>query len=156
MLARQAAQKQVHDAHSKLRLFDVGQAVLVRNLHEGPKWLRVTVVEQTGPVSYRVQMENHQVWRRHVDQLLDLSLAAEAPELTDHPGQTVDADLCLPPELLPTETGPPERPEPSEPREPTGANGSPPVVDTSASSLSQSVRYPSREHKPPERLEPKF
>ena len=34
---RQAEQKRQHDAHSRLREFDVGQAVLVRNLREGPK-----------------------------------------------------------------------------------------------------------------------
>ena len=49
---RQADQKRQHDARSRLRKFDVGQAVLVRNLREGPKWVRGTIAEQTGPVSY--------------------------------------------------------------------------------------------------------
>ena len=70
VLSRQADQKRLHDAHSKSREFEVGQSVLVRNLREGPKWLPGTIVEKTGPVSYRVEVSD-QRWRRHADQLLD-------------------------------------------------------------------------------------
>ena len=69
---RQAEQKRQYDAHSRLREFDVGQAVLVRNLREGLKWVDGTIVEQTGPVSYRVQVSD-QIWRHHTDQMLDCS-----------------------------------------------------------------------------------
>ena len=55
-----------------MREFDVAQAVLVRNLREGPKWVHGTIVEQTGPVSYRVQVSD-QIWRCHTDQILDCS-----------------------------------------------------------------------------------
>ena len=61
--------KRQHDAHSRDREFDIGETVLARNLREGPKWLAGTIIERTGPVSYRVQV-NEQVWRRHTDQLL--------------------------------------------------------------------------------------
>ena len=62
--------KRQHDAHSGLREFDIGQAVLVRNLREGLKWVHGTITEQTGPVTYRVQVSD-QIWRRHTDQILD-------------------------------------------------------------------------------------
>ena len=69
VVRKQADQKQRHDAHSCDREFDVGERVLARNLREGPKWLLGTILERTGPVSYRVQVGD-QVWRRHTDQLL--------------------------------------------------------------------------------------
>ena len=52
--AKQAEQKQYHDVHSKAREFEAGQTVLVRNLLGEPKWVNGTVIEQTGPVSYKV------------------------------------------------------------------------------------------------------
>ena len=69
VFSRQAEMKRQHDAHSRDREFDIGETVLARNLREGPKWLTGTIIERTGPVSYRVQV-NEQVWRRHTDQLL--------------------------------------------------------------------------------------
>ena len=72
VVSKQADQKQLHDTHRRFRLFEVGQPVLVRNLRGGPKWLPGMIVEQTGPVSYRVQVSD-QIWRHHADQLLDHS-----------------------------------------------------------------------------------
>ena len=43
--AKQADQKRYHDVHSKVRQFDIGQSVLVRNLRDGPKWVSGTVIE---------------------------------------------------------------------------------------------------------------
>ena len=71
---KQADQKQRHDLHSTDREFDIGENVLARNLREGPKWLPGTIIEKTGPVSYRVQVRD-QVWRRHTDQLLSSQLS---------------------------------------------------------------------------------
>ena len=81
-MSKQADQKQLHDTHSRSRLFEVGQAVLVRNLRDGPKWLSGVIVEQTGPVSYRVQASD-QIWQHHADQLLDHTrvVAEEQPDI---------------------------------------------------------------------------
>ena len=65
-MLKQADQKQLHDAHSRSRLFEIGQALLVWSLRDGPKWLSGVIVEHTGPVSYRVQVSD-QIWRRHPD-----------------------------------------------------------------------------------------
>ncbi len=44
---------------------------MVRNFRSGLKWLPGTVVERTGPLSYRVQGAGDRIWRsRHVDHLL--------------------------------------------------------------------------------------
>ena len=57
-MGKQAEQKQRHDAHSRDREFDSGESVLARNLREGPKWLSGTIIERTGPASYRVQVRD--------------------------------------------------------------------------------------------------
>ena len=81
-MSKQADQKQLHDAHSRSPLFEIGQAVLVLNLQDGPKWLSSVIVEQTDLVSYRVQVSD-QIWRRHADQLLDHTRVAaeEQPDI---------------------------------------------------------------------------
>ena len=95
--AKQADQKRYHDVHSKVRQFDIGQPVLVRNLRDGPKWVSGTVIEQTGPVSYRVQVSD-QIWRRHTDQILDYSShsqtndGSEVESFYTHPSTTPNAD----------------------------------------------------------------
>ena len=50
------------------------------------------IVEQTGPVSYRVQVSD-QIWRRHVDQLLDHSgvVAEEQSDVMEPEERSSDA-----------------------------------------------------------------
>ena len=67
--SKQNNQKVAHDAHSKNREFQVDEKVLVQNFRGEPKWLEATVVERTGPVSYKV-MIGEETSRRHVDQML--------------------------------------------------------------------------------------
>ena len=152
--ARQADQKRLHDAHSKFREFDVGQPVLVRNLRDGPKWVHGTVLEQTGPVSYRVQASD-QVWRRHTDQLLDHSSSTQSV--------VPETELLLPddgvssPQTPLSDSSPNQSvPVPSASEQP----GSPQRVEQPTAVLPNSPiksrRYPKREHKCPDRLSPKF
>ena len=56
---QQAQQKSYHDAHSKDREFVIGEKVLVLTqiLHGEPKWLKGTIIEQTGPVSWKLETE---------------------------------------------------------------------------------------------------
>ena len=49
--------------------FEIDQMVLVQNLQNGPKWLQGIIVEKSGPVSYRVEVQG-QLWSRLIDQLL--------------------------------------------------------------------------------------
>ena len=46
---------------------------MARNLHPGDDWVPATVVERTGPVPYSVETAEHQLWKRHVDQLKTLA-----------------------------------------------------------------------------------
>ena len=53
-----------------------------------PKWILRTVVEKLGDISYRVQVGD-QVWKRHVDQLLQTSIS----QTDTNNSATVDDDL---------------------------------------------------------------
>ena len=66
---KQTKQKMYHDRGSRYCQFEQGQTVLVKNLRGLPKWLPGKMIERTGPLSYRVQVQG-QIWRRHTDQLL--------------------------------------------------------------------------------------
>ena len=88
---KQQEQKRNHDRHTRLREFTVGQAVLVRNLRDGPNWLVGSVVKKCGPVNYEVEVEGR-VWKRHADQLMEYkgqpvppgSLADGSPAVAAH------------------------------------------------------------------------
>ena len=54
--------------NSTLKFFVNDQYVWVCNYRRGPNWVRGTVIERTGPVLFRVKV-NDQTWRRHVEQL---------------------------------------------------------------------------------------
>ena len=94
-MGKQAEQKQRHDAPSRDREFDIGESVLARNLREGLKWLPGTIIERTGPDSYRVQVGD-QLWRRHTDQLLS-SLITPAESSVKKSQVTIDMDSMTSP-----------------------------------------------------------
>ena len=54
--------------NSTLKFFVNDQYVWVCNYRRGPNWVRGTVIERTGPVLFRVKI-NDQTWRRYVEQL---------------------------------------------------------------------------------------
>jgi len=53
-----------------MRQVEVGDSVSVQNYSRGPKWIPGTIVQETGPVSTRIQLEDGTVVRRHRDQLV--------------------------------------------------------------------------------------
>ena len=80
-----------------------GDKVFVQNYHQGDQWLPGVVQDQTGPVSFRVRMNNGQLCRCHLDQVRT---------------RTVDAPLVHPEETAirgPTEVLP-QLPEPTLPQ----------------------------------------
>ncbi|XP_058038706.1 uncharacterized protein K02A2.6-like [Ahaetulla prasina] len=54
---------------SGARAFQVGDWVYAQHFGGDPRWLPGQIEEVTGPRSYRVQLEDGRMWRRHVDQL---------------------------------------------------------------------------------------
>ena len=66
---KQLQQKVDHDRAARLRSFNEDETVYVRNFGPRQKWLPGTIVATTGPVSYRVLLEDGRVWRRHQDHM---------------------------------------------------------------------------------------
>ena len=56
LTAKQAYGKDTRDRSAKQRQFEVGDEVFAQIFKGEPKWLTGTVVEKSGPVSYRVQV----------------------------------------------------------------------------------------------------
>ena len=64
---KQSQQKAAHDYLAKEREILEGQAVYAKDVRNKKAWMSGTVVEKTGPVSARVQLDNGTVIRRHQD-----------------------------------------------------------------------------------------
>ena len=67
---KQEAQKRFHCTQPRKLDLEPESPVMIRNYGKyGAKWLPATVVERTGPVSYRCQLQDGRVFRRHQDQI---------------------------------------------------------------------------------------
>ena len=70
VVLKQQKQKHAHDQRAVERRFTAGDPVYVRNFGRGQPWLQGHILESTGPVSFRVELEGGQVvWRHHLDHL---------------------------------------------------------------------------------------
>ena len=66
---------------------------MVRNHREGPDWLPATVTEVLGPVTYLVETDSGQRWKRHADQIKDWLLPApRETQETETSNSDVDTD----------------------------------------------------------------
>ncbi|XP_056009457.1 uncharacterized protein K02A2.6-like [Ostrea edulis] len=72
------------------RQCSVGDSVLVRDYRGDQKWTRGVVSEQTGPVSYKVEVAPGSEWRRHTDQIIK-----SAANSNDTPVQQSDVETHL-------------------------------------------------------------
>ena len=132
-----------HDMHAKERNFEVGESVLVENFRGQPKWLKASVTEKTGPVSFRVMLEDGEICRRHVDQMHKFN---ERFERSDNASANM-----TPSEITQASETEPSNAEPqSDASAPSVAT--PELVDIPAAQIPTMPRYPSRERKPPVRL----
>ena len=64
--------------------------------------MRGTVMEQTGPVLYKVKV-NDQTWKRHVEQLRDSNLCPPEGEMIDDCAVPEEVEHCVPPAVTETE-----------------------------------------------------
>ena len=61
-------QKINHDSNCKLREFNIGENVYIRNFRGTPLWIPGVVVDRCrGPVSYSIKLTDGTIVRRHVD-----------------------------------------------------------------------------------------
>ena len=42
---------------------------MAQNLRPGPNWIPGVIIERAGPLSYVIETEDKQIWKRYVDQL---------------------------------------------------------------------------------------
>ena len=161
---RQDAQKVSHDRRVRDRSFVVGDRVLARNLRPGPDWIPGTIVEVLGPVTYIVEVDGGQRWKRHIEQLKDWL----APIVGNRPSseeprnerEIVDPDLVEPVEetrdppndaLDPLNETPDTQDEtPDNSDETPSAVERPPTEQLPANAEPAERRYPSRNRRPPE------
>ena len=133
---KQLQQKAHHDRHAVARQFSVGDLVMAKNFRTGPGWIPAKVVARLGPLSYLLETEEKQLWRRHVDHVKgrtasSLSHAtpstesaaswecvgsgspaiADTPEMSEPAAQLAVSDSVEPETMPETETGTePEQP----------------------------------------------
>ena len=174
VVEKQACQKASHDRRARHRKWIAGDRVMARNMRPGPAWIPGTIVEVLGPVTYVVETETGQQWKRHADQLKDW-LPRDSPSTFDMDSESIDSNSGNPevvdPEIDEPEDSPLDRhdTEPSDidrlpgtesgsgnsdthsPIEETGSADSGPVSPTDDMPDS---RYPSRVRRAPRRYDP--
>ena len=67
----QESQKKNHDSGCRLRTFNLADPVFVKNFGKTPSplWLSGIISEKTGPLSYRITLDDNRVIQRHVDHI---------------------------------------------------------------------------------------
>ena len=60
-------QKNYHDRKAHSRKLGVGDKVYVINFSPGAKWLPGVIIQQSGPVSFKVKLLDGRTVRRHLD-----------------------------------------------------------------------------------------
>ena len=130
---KQAVQKNQHDTHSKLRQFEPGQHVMVRDKRPAAPtaWIPGVIVQQKGPLTYVVKVFDGQLWKRHVDHLRLSSppdgqedsapypqapVVPPAPIVPPAPADSADSLTPRSPKTSPPPRTPPKTPLPSPPR----------------------------------------
>lgn len=139
--AAQSRQKKQHDQHSRMRQVEVGDSVNVRNYSRGPKWVPGTVIQETGPLSARIELEDGTVVRKHHDQVVVRPTEGPIPVVTlpSESPLSVDSGIILP--------------DADQPEGPGGDSESPKNTEAAVSGSTTPVRrYPVRNRNPPQRF----
>ena len=133
--SKQVQQKFHHDQHASVRELFIGQRVMVKNLRPGDKWVPGTIIEQTGPLSYLVQVAGGLTWKRHIDHLRQMDDSPQQEPMSEEASSDKETMIHFPPSPTTSST------------EPTTNETIPPVTESTTTH-----RYPRRVHVPPDRL----
>ena len=90
---KQRRQQFDHDKHSRVRQFSDGEKVFVKNQSRGETWLPGHVMESSGPVSFKVQLQNGRTISCHQDHLR--RQFTEDPEQSELPLCEDDLDITI-------------------------------------------------------------
>jgi len=134
VLRQQAQQKQYHDNHTRPRTFAVGDKVLAKNFHAGPRWMPGVIIDCLSAMSYQVKLSDNRVWRRHVDHLQHIHSNEDDCSTDDSMMEQSNEYMILP--------GASSSDTPSTPAHPSSQP---------AMTRGQPRRYPNRHRRPPKR-----
>ena len=81
--------KSNHDKVAQYREIAVGDSVLARDHLSGQKWQAGTVVQQTSPASFQVQLNDGQNWRRHAGDVLQNTSSSSIEVTSDQSTEAV-------------------------------------------------------------------
>ena len=92
----QTRQKARHDRSARLRQFNTGQSVMVRNFGSGANWIAGVIVRQEGPVTYLVEVSDGRLWKRHVDHVKECHFTPISMLMSrQHPTQLIQVTWKL-------------------------------------------------------------
>ncbi|KAL5010737.1 hypothetical protein ScPMuIL_013042 [Solemya velum] len=147
---------------SKLREFTPGEPVSIRDYRKdkSDRWITGTVLSQTGPVFYQVEVSPGVIWRRHTDQLMSTSVPPYQPEscilpsesFAEPPTQMSSADPP-PPMCEPRSTSPSVTPRGQASTSITSSVGHGEKTKTVVPSKVPESRFPKRSTRPPKRYD---
>ncbi|XP_060520646.1 uncharacterized protein K02A2.6-like isoform X2 [Cylas formicarius] len=78
-----AKQEDKYSSNETSRSFQENDPVFVRSYAPGQRWLPSTVIESTGPLSYKVKTPDGKITRRHTDQIRPRTLTEETVPVSD-------------------------------------------------------------------------
>ena len=82
---KQQQQKKRHDGQGASENFQIGQFVFVRNYGVGSLWLPAKIFARSGPVSFRVKLDDGRERHCHQDQLRAQIVRDNSPEMFEVP-----------------------------------------------------------------------
>jgi len=88
---KQRRQQFDHDKHFRVHQFSIGNKVFVTNQGRRETWLPGHIIESSGPMSFKVQLQDARTISRHQDHLR--KRFTEDPELSDIPLCEDDMDI---------------------------------------------------------------
>ena len=144
VMEKQALQKDHQDRHCRDRSWFVGERVMVRNLRPGLDWIPGVIIERLGPVTYLVDVNNNQIWKRHADQLKSCSETPPSLDGDPEPPMSRPREPAAP---LPEPDDELFCPAPPSVTPPVSAPG-PTVTEPETSDSTPDRRYPSRNRQP--------
>ena len=157
--AKQQQQKEAHDRTASIRTFSEGEAVYARNFSQGEKWIPGRILKRTGPLSFRIQLEQGQiVWRRHQDQIRKcydvepLTMCQDYCENSPEIPSVSDEECLRDPNMRPIETSNPPTEPTTIPTVAISEATSPVVLHSPIKEDTVVCRYPQRLRRPPDRL----
>ena len=163
---KQLQQKVDHDRAAQWRSFKEDETVYVRNFGPGQKWLPGTIVATTGPVSYRVLLEDGRAWRRHQDHMRQRwEKQVSSRETESHitplvpiskPDVVVNDDVATGTDNVPSVSAPETAPVESAETESSSTAQQSGSTTVSILPNVSSRKYPKRARKPPDRYKPEL